>query len=93
MNPIQGRLAVGPRRVPGGSDGQRRQLLDRIRGEYDEMPDLKLTVWQACRLWNLTTAQCDEMFDALVSERFLQRTKDGAYLRPGGARISEAELN
>lgn len=29
-------------------------LTERIRGEFLEMPGLKLTTAQACRLWNLT---------------------------------------
>lgn len=65
------------------------QLLNRIRGEYDEMPDLKLTSWQACRLWNLTTPLCISMLETLVSERFLTRSADGAYLRGGTPRPSE----
>ncbi len=27
-------------------------LLERIRGEFLEMPGLKLSIEQACRLWN-----------------------------------------
>ena len=56
-------------------------FLDRIRGEYVEMPDLKLTNWQACRLWNLDAYLCDDILTALVEEGFLTRTDDGAYLR------------
>jgi hypothetical protein len=62
------------------------QLLDRIRTEYDRLPDLRLTSWQACRLWSLTPSLCDVLFEALVSERFLKRTVDGAYLRRGMGR-------
>jgi hypothetical protein len=68
----------------------RGQLLNRIRGEYDEMPDLKLTSWQACRLWNLTAALCDSMLETLVSERFLVRTATGAYLRGTAQSIERA---
>jgi hypothetical protein len=28
-------------------------LLDRVRGEYREMPGLQLTIAQACRLWQI----------------------------------------
>lgn len=66
------------------------QLLNRIRGEYDEMPDLKLTSWQACRLWNLAAPVCDSMLETLVSERFLVRTRDGAYLRESRAPASSS---
>jgi hypothetical protein len=56
-------------------------FLDRVRGEYEEMPDLKLTMWQACRLWNLDVPLCEDIFATLVTEGFLWRTEDGAYLR------------
>ena len=38
----------------------RRELLARIRMEYLEMPDLRLTIRQARRFWNLEPALCDE---------------------------------
>jgi DNA-binding IclR family transcriptional regulator len=58
-----------------------RELLDRIRMEYTEMPDLRLTVRQARRLWNLEPATCDDLLDVLVREGFLAQTSDGAFLR------------
>ena len=61
-------------------------FLDRVRGEYDEMPDLKLTMWQACRLWNLDAELCEDIFATLVSEGFLLQTAGGAYLRRSGHR-------
>lgn len=54
-------------------------LLDRIRGEYREMPGLRLTFPQACRLWHLDAATCASVLDALVSERFLYQT-GGTYV-------------
>lgn len=56
-------------------------VLNRIRMDYLEMPDLKLTFWQARRLWNLDEAMCETALDVLVSNRFLWRSRDGAYLR------------
>jgi hypothetical protein len=58
-----------------------RHLLMRIRGEYVEMPGLRLTSRQAGRLWNLDQAACEEILATLVQELFLSRTSDGAYLR------------
>jgi hypothetical protein len=55
------------------------RLLSRIRGEYREMPGLRLTFTQACRLWQLDGNTCHQVLDRLVVERFLQRTPDGAY--------------
>ena len=56
-------------------------LLDRIRMEYLEMPDLVLTGRQARRLWNLDPELCDMVMAALVREEFLRQRKDGAFLR------------
>jgi len=64
----------------------RRQLLNRIRREYHDLPDLKLTSWQACCLWNLAAPLCDGVLETLVSERFLKRTVDGVYVRRGMGR-------
>jgi hypothetical protein len=57
------------------------ELLDRIRMEYVEMPDLRLTLRQARRLWNLDQALCDELLEVLVHEGFLAQTSDGSFLR------------
>jgi hypothetical protein len=55
----------------------------RIRVEYIEMPDLKLTRAQARRLWNLTQEACDGALAILVRTGFLGQTTDGKYLRRG----------
>jgi len=54
-------------------------LLARIRGEYSEMPGLRLTFEQACRLWQVDAATCRSVLEHLVAERFLHRTHDGAF--------------
>jgi hypothetical protein len=59
----------------------RADLLTRIRGEYLEMPGLRLTPAQARRLWGLDQRECQQLLDALVLARFLKRTADGAYQR------------
>ena len=56
------------------------ELLNRIRGEYLEMPGLRLTHAQACRLWGLDPETCAAALGDLLIERFLHRTRDGAYL-------------
>jgi hypothetical protein len=63
--------------------GRVREALLRIRTEYVEMPDLKLTTRQAQRLWNLPPDVCDAALTVLVGEGFLARTANGAYVRPG----------
>jgi hypothetical protein len=62
----------------------REELLQRISGEYLEMPGLRLTCEQAQRLWGLDRDTCTELLGALVASSFLARTTDGRY-----ARISE----
>ena len=55
------------------------QLLRRIRGEYSEMPGLRLTCEQAQRLWGLDAVTCARLLKNLVDTRFLQRSPDGRY--------------
>ena len=57
------------------------QLIALIRMEYLEMPDLKLTLRQAGRLWDAPADLCQAALDVLVLSGFLSRTKDGAFLR------------
>lgn len=55
-------------------------LVARIRGEYAEMPGLRLTCAQACRLWQLDASTCEMLLEQLVRETFLGKTIDGAYI-------------
>lgn len=72
----------------------RELLLARIRGEFTEMPGLRLTLAQACRLWQMDTADCESMLQTLITESFLACTKDGAfvalptYARPAAAKAT-----
>jgi hypothetical protein len=52
--------------------------------EYLEMPDLKLTLPQARRLFALPLDQCESALESLVAGGFLARTRDGAFMRGGG---------
>lgn len=65
-----------PATVPVTDDALRR-----IRGEYLEMPGLRLTTAQAQRLWNLDRPTCERVLDRLVTSRFLAKTRDGAFVR------------
>jgi hypothetical protein len=60
-------------------------LLQRVRGEYLEMPGLRLTCVQARRLWALQDPTCQALLDALVGTGFLSLTADGAYVRVAAA--------
>lgn len=55
--------------------------LARIRAEYLERPELRVTTKQACRLWGLDSSVCASLLNLLVAARFLRRTPDGAYVR------------
>jgi hypothetical protein len=46
--------------------------LQRIRGEYLEMPGLTLNLKQAARLWQLDPGQCKLFLEQLVQEGFLK---------------------
>jgi hypothetical protein len=58
-------------------------LLDRIRGEYREMPGLGLTLRQATRLWRLDPVTCDVALRILVEERYLDQTRRGVFRLAG----------
>jgi len=69
-----------------------RELIGRIRGEFIEMPGLKLNFQQACRLWNLSASACREALDALRAEGFLYQTPSGAFIAfPSATRMLKAE--
>jgi len=59
-------------------------VVSRVRGEFLEMPGLRLTPEQARRLWRLDKNACEAVLGALVDARFLARTRDGAFVREDG---------
>ena len=63
----------------GENNGE--EMLRRVRGEFLEMPGLRLTPEQARRLWRLDESSCEQVLGALVDSRFLARTRDGAFVR------------
>ena len=56
------------------------QLLARIRGEFREMPGLRLTLQQARRLLNLDLLTCSAALEVLEAAGFLATTRDGAFV-------------
>jgi len=56
-------------------------VLQRVKGEFLEMPGLRLTEPQARRLWGLDAESCRALLGALVDANFLFRTRDGAFMR------------
>ena len=61
-----------------------RGILERIQGEFIEMPGLRLTPVQAQRLWGLDRGTCEKLLDALVRNQFLLQTRDGSFMRTDG---------
>jgi hypothetical protein len=57
------------------------EALTRIRREFSEMPDLKLTVGQLRRLCNLSEEACDTAVITLVTTGFLRKSVEGQLLR------------
>lgn len=58
-------------------------VVDRVRGEFVEMPGLELTLPQAVRLWTLGTDDCRFVIDALVDAGFLKWTPRRTVIRTG----------
>ena len=73
--------AVDVNMSPAG-DVKTKQLLNRIQGEFLEMPGLRLRIEQAQRLWGLDRSTCEDLLSALVDAKFLSRHADDAYGLP-----------
>jgi len=56
-------------------------VLSRIRAEFSEMPDLRLTVDEAARFWQLDVGLCRALLVRLAEQHVLKRTRDGAFAR------------
>jgi hypothetical protein len=59
-------------------------VLQRIQGEFVEMPGLRLTAAQAQRLWGLDRKMCEDLLTVLVKSNFLSQTRDGSFIRTDG---------
>ncbi|HEX9365062.1 MAG TPA: hypothetical protein VF921_00460 [Vicinamibacterales bacterium] len=56
-------------------------VLQRVQGEFVEMPGLCLTAAQAQRLWGLDRDLCDRLLETLVEAKFLAQRRDGSFIR------------
>jgi hypothetical protein len=54
-------------------------LLRRVRGEYREMPGMRLTIDQAMRLWNIDRQTCAAVSNTLVASHFLEMDGFGRF--------------
>ena len=68
-------------------------LIQRVRGEFREMPGLRLTFAQACRLWQLDPATCGVVLQRLTRDGVLLRTRQGHYIAEPHARPLDAALD
>ena len=59
-------------------------LKRRVRGEYREMPGMRLTVDQAMRLWMLDRKTCSNVLSSLVAAHYLTQDGNGRYMRAHG---------
>jgi hypothetical protein len=50
-----------------------------VRGEFREMPGMRLTIDQAMRYWMIDRTTCTSLFDSLVAARFLEFDGTGRY--------------
>lgn len=58
-------------------------LVERIRAEFREMPDLRVTVGELQRLCAIDAPACRLVIDTLTTDGFLHETPDGHYMRRG----------
>jgi hypothetical protein len=54
-----------------------------VRGEFLEIPGLRLTRDQIQQLWNLSSEPCARVLETLLRQRFLHLTPDGHYVHEG----------
>ena len=66
-----------------------RDALHRIQMEYVEMPEMKLTLRQTRRLFNLSADACAVALATLVDVGFLVQSRDGTFLRSDGMMRAE----
>jgi hypothetical protein len=55
--------------------------VQRARADFLEMPGLRLTAFQAQRLWTLEPDVCRAVLDQLVDTRFLTRSAGNTFIR------------
>ena len=58
-----------------------RLSVERVRGEFNEMPGMQLTMAQAAKLWGMDQKVCRIVIEALVDASFLRWTSSGTVIR------------
>jgi len=57
------------------------EIINAIRGEFNEMPGMKLTRDQFCRLWHLESNVAERVIKSLTASGFLKRDRNNRYGR------------
>jgi hypothetical protein len=74
----RGKAARGSKSAAGRLDSNHVLTLSmQIEAEFRAIPNLRLTRWQAARLWDLEQNECDEAIAALVRNLVLRETPGG----------------
>lgn len=63
------------------TDSLWRATMARVRGEFVEMPCMRVTPGQACALFGVDAPAINRILDRLADEGFLSRTDQGEYMR------------
>lgn len=61
-------------KTPAMNNVTSNELVHRVRGEFMEMPGLRLSLPQAQRLWGLDSTRCEAVLNALVDSGILTCT-------------------
>ena len=56
-----------------------RKLVQQIREEFEDLPNLRLTAIEASRFWGLDLAMCQQVLAELLAAGFLVRDSDQRY--------------
>lgn len=56
-------------------------VLNRVKGEYNEMPGMCVTRMQAQRLWGLDSVTCERVLTTLLERGVVRRTSRGMYVK------------
>ena len=67
--------------VAAKADSIDARLVDRVLGEYREMPGLALTIEQARRLWGCDAVTCQRIGHVLVEHHLLRWSRDRRLIR------------
>lgn len=71
--------SCGPPQCPDDADRIRRELVRRIRAEFEEMPGLSLTSAQASKFFGMSPEVCADILANLIEEGMLSLNGDRRY--------------